>query len=238
MSMDENNLAGPVPETSSTMLRQLAEGADSMRWTDFVDLYKPVLIYWLNVLRGGPMPSLSPDMYDDIVQETLVSLMKLFPERRYKKDRARFRTLLSAVLRRRAVDCLRKSGGARLSFLPEEDMRELLDARLADSGAARDEGGADSELRGELWRLIVERVFRESNFSGRSRAIFLRGINGESTDALAQEFGIDRNAIYQIRNRIMGKLTEKARALSRETGGILDMIDALEDMEDGGNGDD
>ena len=46
----------PVPETSSTMLRELANGADSVRWTEFVDLYTPVLTYWLHLLRNGPMP--------------------------------------------------------------------------------------------------------------------------------------------------------------------------------------
>lgn len=237
MPIDDKNRDGPIPETSSTMLRELAGGADSARWTDFVDLYKPVLVYWLNALRNGPLPMLSRDMYDDIVQETLVSLMKLFPSRRYEKDRARFRTLLSSVLRRRAVDCLRRRGDARLSFLPDEDMLLLLESRQLSTSANAANGTADSELRAELWRLIVDRVFRESNFSGQSRAVFMRSMAGESTDSIAVEFGLDRNTIYQIRNRIMAKLTQKARALSRESGDILGMIEALESM-DGGNGDD
>ena len=235
MKQDDNDRGSPVPETSSTMLRELAGGADSARWTEFVDLYTPVLVYWLNCLRNTKLPSLSPEMYDDIVQETLVSLMKLFPSGRYDRNRARFRTLLSSILRKRAVDCLRKSGYATLRFLPEEEMQCVLEAGL-DARAEAAEREERRELRAELWRLIVERVFRESNYSGQTRAIFMRSVAGESMETLTREFGVERNAIYQIRTRIMKKLTEKARDLSRESSDILDMIDALEG-EQGGKGD-
>lgn len=224
----------PVPETSSTMLRDLANGADSARWTEFVDLYTPVLVYWLNCLRNGPLPSLAPDMFDDIVQETMVSLMKLFPQRSYDRGKARFRTLLWTILRRRAMDFLSDSDRDVLRFMPEESIEGLQEIGRLD---APDPSGDDAgrRLRDDLWRLIVDRVFAESNFSGRSKAIFTRHVAGESLTDLAREFGMDRNAAYQLKNRIMKKLTEKARALERESGDIIDMICALE-REQGENG--
>jgi DNA-binding CsgD family transcriptional regulator len=90
------------------------------------------------------------------------------------------------------------------------------------------EDDAGRRLRDDLWRLIVDRVFAESNFSGRSKAIFTRNVAGESLTDLAREFGMERNAAYQLKNRIMKKLTDKARALERESGDIIDMICALE----------
>ena len=219
---------GPVPETSSTMLRELADGADSVRWTEFVDLYTPVLAYWLECLRKGPLPSLSPDMFDDIIQETMVSLMKLFPQRRYNKDRARFRTLLQSILRNRAIDCLADAGRASLRSLPEEKADVVRDGLGLPPFDGGDDGEEAERLRMELSRLLVDRVFRESNFSGRSKAIFLRLAAGEPASALAEEYGMERNAIYQLKNRVVAKLTEKARALQRESGDILDMICALE----------
>ena len=224
----------PVPETSSTMLRDLAGGADSARWTEFVDLYTPVLTFWLNRLRIGPLPSLAPDMFDDIIQETMVSLMKLFPQRGYDKGKARFRTLLWTVLRRRAVDYLVDSDRDILRFMPEESITGLQETgRLDAPDPAADE--ARRRLRDDLWRLIVDRVFAESNFSGRSKAIFTRHVAGESLTDLAAEFGMDRNAVYQLKNRIMKKLSDKARALERESGDIIDMICALEREQGGKN---
>ena len=225
----ENKSVGKchVPETSSTMLRDLAGGADSARWTEFVDIYTPVLVYWLNCLRNGPLPSLAPDMFDDIIQETMVSLMKLFPQQSYDRGKARFRTLLWTILRRRAMDFLSDSDRDILRFMPEGSIGDLQDRGLLDAPDPA-EDDASRQLRDDLWRLIVDRVFAESNFSGRSKAIFTRHVAGESLTDLAREFGMDRNAAYQLKNRIMNKLTEKAHALRRESGDIIDMICALE----------
>lgn len=223
-----------VPETSSTMLRDLANGADSVRWTEFVDLYTPVLVYWLYCLKKGPLPSLAPDMFDDIIQETMVSLMKLFPQKTYDRNRARFRTLLWTILCRRAMDFLSDSDRDVLRFMPEESIGGLQERGLLDAPDPA-EDDARRKLRGDLWRLIVDRVFAESNFSGRSKAIFMRHVAGESLTDLAREFGMDRNAAYQLKNRIMKKLTEKARALQSESGDIIDMICTLE-REQGENG--
>lgn len=218
----------PVPETSSTMLRELANGADSVRWTEFVDLYTPVLTYWLHLLRNGPMPSLSPDMFDDIIQETMVSLMKLFPRGGYRKDIARFRTLLQTILRKRAIDYLEKARPATLKILPEDSIRFAEEEGRIPAFADAGEGEDAHRLRADFSRLLVDRVFKESNFSGRSKAIFLRLAAGEPAASLAAEYGMERNAIDQLKSRIIGKLTEKARTLQRESGDILDMICALE----------
>lgn len=211
------------------MLRELADGADSARWTRFVDIYTPVLRYWLDCLRRGPLPSLTMAMYDDIVQETLVSMMKVFPTRRYDRNRARFRSFLSAILRKRAIDFLRQSGYAALNFMPDSEMEAVIESSL-DASARTDASESEEfrELRLELWRLLIDRVFRESRFSGRSQAIFLRSVAGESDESLAREFGMERNAIYQTRFRIVKKLEEKARALSRGSKDIMDIIAALE----------
>lgn len=225
---------GKSPETSTALLRDLATGADAVRWTEFVELYTPVLHYGLHCLRKGSMPWLSPEMFDDIVQETFVSLAKTFPAGGYRRDRARFRTFLSAILRKRAVDFLRKSHAQSLRFLPDDQLQGVLDEAslpFSNPTAADNDTPERRKLRSRLWSLMVDRVFRESNFSGRSRAIFLRLVAGESTDALASEYGLEKNAIYQLKARVMKALTAKARALTRESSDLLDIVFALESTQ-------
>ena len=231
MNDDSSPLPVQFPDTSSALLRDLATGADAARWTEFVELYTPILHYALHCLRQTSLPALSPEMFDDIVQETFVSLVKSFPTDGYRRDRARFRTFLSAILRKRAVDCLRKSRLQNLRFLPADQLQGLLDASPAPVSAPppdAPDSPENRELRSRLWSLMVDRVFRESNFSGRSRAIFRRLAAGESADALAREYGLEKNAVYQLKARVMKALTAKARALARESGDLLDIVFALE----------
>lgn len=228
---------GFAPDTSTALLRELATGADAARWTQFVKWYSPFLHCWLKGLKARDMPWLEPAMFDDIVQETFVSLVKIFPNGGYRRDRARFRTFLHAILRKRAVDFLRKSGNHALRFLPCDQLQGLLEASpdafsLPLDGD--DDGPERRELRSRLCSLMVERVFQESNFSGQSRAVFFRLMAGESPDALAREYGLEKNAIYQLKHRVMKALAAKAQTLSRGAVDLLDLVFALE-REQGGS---
>ena len=60
---------GKAPETSTALLRDLATGADAVRWAEFVRLYTPVMHCFLHSLRKTKMPGLSPELFDDIVQD-------------------------------------------------------------------------------------------------------------------------------------------------------------------------
>lgn len=231
MNADLFAKTGRAPETSTALLRELATGADSVRWTEFVELYTPFLHCALQGMRKGRLPWLSPEMFDDIVQETFVSIAKTFPGGGYRRDKARFRTFLSSILWNRAVDFLRKSHNRNLRFLPDDRLRAALDAAPENCFAPDADSPERRELRSRLWSLMVERVFRESNFSGRSQAIFRRLAAGESPDALSAEFGLEKNAVYQLKNRVMKALAAKARELSRESNDLLDLVFALESRQ-------
>jgi len=219
---------GNVPDTSTALLRDLAAGPDARRWTEFAALYAPVLRHWLHCLRQGPLPALEEDMFDDIVQETFVSLVKVFPDGGYRRDRARFRTFLSAVLRRRAVDALRRSGRRVLRVLPSGKVEALADAAADAFPAPAADDPDGRELRARLWRFLVERVFRESRFSERSKRVFLRLAAGEPPSALAREFGLAENAVYQLKSRVLKALAAEARTLPREPADLFDLVAAFE----------
>lgn len=57
--------------------------------------------------------------------------------------------------------------------------------------------------------------------------IFLRNIAGESLTDLAEEYNIDRNALYQQKNRIIKKIKEKAKDLKVGVNDIFSIIDKL-----------
>ena len=224
---DENREAPTVPKTSSAMLRDLANPAAYSRWIEFIELYRPVLVYWLNCMKAGSLSSLNSSMYDDIIQETFISLMKIFPKGSFDSEKARFRTFLQTILHNRAVDYLKKSHLINLNFVSNEkfDIFQGYDLLKEPSIDKDDEG--NHQLWCDLWNLIIDRVFEEANFSGRAKVIFLRNIAGESLTDLAKEYNIERNALYQQKNRIIKKIKEKAKDLKVGVNDIFSIIDKL-----------
>ena len=94
---------------------------------------------------------------------------------------------------------------------------------------AEDDAMADRlSALADLWQLLVHNVFSEGRFSGQSRSIFLRLASGQSTvRQLAEEFGLEENAIYQLKKRIMTRFEEKAAALRAGGADLADLLERL-----------
>lgn len=206
--------SSPIPDTSTTLLRALGADADSPRWAEFVRLYVPVLRYFLFGLRKTH-PSLDESLFDDIVQETLVALVTLFPEGRYDRSRGPFRDFLRGILRNKAMHQLEKRGRIASS---EEDVP-------ADTAPATP---SDGELHEDLWRLLVDRTFREAHYSEQSKTVFLKLISGEnSIEELSRAYRLKPNAIYQLKKRILDNMKKTCLRLSRDGGDLTDLLENL-----------
>ena len=64
-----------VPETSTTLLREISSDVENARWPEFVSRYRPMMVAYLN----ARFPYVDAD---DIVQETLIALSKALPPSR------------------------------------------------------------------------------------------------------------------------------------------------------------
>ena len=211
--------AYPVPETSTGLLRNVSQGPDAERWPDFVARYKPVLEYYLAGMAKAD-PRLSRDLWDDIEQETFVALLTTLPEGRYDRAKGGFHSFLRGVLRHKAQRALERRG--EVAGVPEDDASGALSTEEEDAVADRLAALAD------LWQLLVRNVFSEGRFSGQSRSIFLRLASGQSTvRELAAEFGLEENAVYQLKKRVMTRFEEKAAALRAGGADLADLLEKL-----------
>ena len=61
-----------IPTTSTTLLRDLAQDSQHARWGEFVARYRPMMEAYMR----ERFPSLEAD---DVIQETLIELIKVFP---------------------------------------------------------------------------------------------------------------------------------------------------------------
>jgi DNA-directed RNA polymerase specialized sigma24 family protein len=68
-----------IPTTSTTLLRDLAQDSQHVRWGEFAQRYRPMM----EAFMRERFPTVDAD---DAVQETLIALIKVFPVYRYSPE--------------------------------------------------------------------------------------------------------------------------------------------------------
>ena len=91
-----------IPETSTTLLRDIAQDSQHARWAEFVARYRPMMEAYMR----ERFPSVEAD---DAIQETLIALIETFPVYHYSPDeKGSFHNYLTGILRNKALRLLHK----------------------------------------------------------------------------------------------------------------------------------
>ena len=199
----------PVPTTSTRLLRDLAADRESLRWNDFVHRYRPMMLAFVQ----QRFPYLS-DEAEDLAQETFSALAESLPDYRYDPgELGSFHNYLTGILRNRACRALRRRAQESRSVEAAADL-----ARADAAEVRRDE----EELR--RWRdavcdIALRQLLSDPAVQERTKEVFRRTVvAGESPAAVAEAFGMERNAVDQIKNRMMRRLREIVAALAAADG--------------------
>ena len=185
-----------IPTTSMTLLRDVASDSQHARWSEFVERYRPMMEAYLH----ERFPHVDAD---DMVQETLVALIKSMPAYRYvPEETGHFRNYLTGILRHKALRSTERSN--RQGKLKNDYAYAM--ARKAD-GTIHLEDGGDDEWRRSLMEIALGQFLADESIHARTREVFRRvAVNGERPDDVAVAFGIERNAVDQIKKRMMPRL--------------------------------
>ena len=188
-----------VPETSTTLLRDLAASAENVRWVEFVARYRPMMEAYMR----ERFPSVEDD---EAIAETLVSLVDVF--RRYRYDPAetgRFRNYLTGILRHKALRLCKEA----------ERQGDLRRKMAAEPLPVRDDP-EDVDYRQSLFEIAVRQFFDDETIAPRTKEIFRRtAIKGESPETVAKSFIMERHAVDQIKSRSIAKLRTIIKALEK-----------------------
>ena len=205
-----------TPTTSETLLRRLASNPGSPRDEEFARLYEPVLRRYVAQCPAGGEP-LQPADRDDLVQEIYLSVHSALAGFRYDPARGRFRAYLRRVVRN--------------LVLRRTEERERDAAFAAECAAAGDAGAPDEadSLRFRVWTLALARVLDSGRFSPNTAAAFRRfAIDGVPAESVGAEFGMRPNAVYQLKNRVLGAVRDELRRAGHGRLSLGDLCDALE----------
>ena len=188
-----------APDTSTTLLRDLAGRADHPRWGEFVVRYRPLMESYLHEW----FPSLE---MDDLIQETFVAIAKTLPDYRYVPDeKGHFHNYLTGILHHKALNALKR-----------QNRRNEVTREYALDPSAR---GIGNDADVEKWRetvceVALQQLLADPSVTGRKRQIFMRtAMKGESPEDVAASLAVSRAVVDQTKKRMMDRLRELVERL-------------------------
>ena len=188
-----------VPDTSVTLLRNLAASAENERWTEFVTRYRPMMEAYMR----ERFPSVEAD---EAIAETLVALVDVFRSYCYEpEETGRFHNYLTGILRHKALRLCKQAER-------ERSLRE----RVAEEPKVSPDDPEEENYRKALFDIAARQFFEDESIAPRTKEIFRRtAIKGESPEAVARSFMMERHAVDQIKSRSIAKLRAFVEALEK-----------------------
>ena len=222
MKEQDNSQSRKDQDTSSGLIRDVGSDPDSMRWNELVSLYRPMMVLWLRNITERH-PSLRAELYDDVIQDTLICLAQKLPDFEYDREKGHFR----GYLRKMLTNCAFKA--ARCDFANHRLVPVDMSADgVAEWPDARDEDSVSPEMVQTLWNILLERVFSDGNFSRQSQTVFRKLISGEAgVTELSETYNMAPNAIYQLKSRVIAAIKRRKRLLDRQCDTMLDYLEKM-----------
>lgn len=191
-----------TPETSTTLLRDLAQDSQHARWAEFVARYRPMMDAYMR----ERFPFVEAD---DAIQETLIALIKTFPVYNYSpEETGAFHNYLTGILRNKALSQI------------ERERRHSANLRAyADEMRNAASSGASPRLessRRDIFEIALRQLLADKSVHELTREVFRRvAVNGEDPEEVASDIGKTRNAVYQMKDRMMTRLKGFVAALEK-----------------------
>ncbi len=189
-----------IPETSTTLLKDISGDADNARWPEFVSRYRPMMCDYVKT----HFPGLDAD---ELVQQTLIALSNVLPRYRYAPDETgRFHNYLTGILRNKALKLCEKR--SRELAMKAELQRGAVDPVAS---TAAEEAAAWREA---LLEIAMRQLLSDERIPDKSKQIFQRVmVDGLAPEDVAAAYGTSRNNVDQTKRRMLERLRRIVRSL-------------------------
>ena len=197
-------------KTRATLLERMRDWRDRESWKDFFDTY------WKLIYGTARKSNLSDYEAQEVVQETLISVSRRFPQFRYNA-RGSFRVWLRRLTKWRVVDQIRK----RPRWVPAHgtlDAEESVDviANLPEPA---------SLVPNEIWEKDWQKTLVEAGLARirarvkpRTYQLFDFYVNKDwPAEKVAERFGVNTAAVHLAKCRILDMLKQEVARLEKET---------------------
>lgn len=189
-------------ETRQSLLFRAQTGQENA-WRDLTDLYRPLIIGWLN------RQNVPPSDLEDLSQEILLTVVKHLPSFQHSGHRGAFRSWLRTVVSSRTADYWRSLDAGMQATGGSGAVAALHQIEDADSDLNRQ---WDEEHDGYVLDCLLDLV--EEEFEPATMQAFRRlALDGAAGSVVAEELGMSVAAVYGAKSRVLQRIREEAEGL-------------------------
>ena len=192
-------------QTRQTLLQRASDPDDHKAWEEFEQYYRE----FIRMVRF--QMNCDVDDHNDLVQEILLRIWKTLPELNYNRDRARFRTWLSHLIRNKVIDHFRKLKRVNQK---QERVKEEVDHEKSIISEPELVEVIQKEWEVHIVKLALNNI--SSLFTERAIEAFELGMEGVQTAQIAEKLAIKENSVIKLRNRVKHRLVKEIQHLREE----------------------
>ncbi|MBL9145649.1 MAG: sigma-70 family RNA polymerase sigma factor [Verrucomicrobiaceae bacterium] len=200
--------------TRFTLIEALRNGGGASAWERFYNTYSSVVISFARRQGCDEHAAL------DVLQETMMVILRKLPDFQYDRERGRFRNWLMTIASNKVREARRRAKVDRLVSL--DAPQEGTHPSLADQLSAETESASDNlerDWRSTLLETALRKILEDPRTNSVSITIFRQvALENIEPSEVARLHGMKENNVYQIKNRIMTRL--KAIIAELETGAV------------------
>ena len=197
--------------TRQSLLLRLKNAPTDAAWEEFYQAY------WVVILSYAQKLGLEQHSAEDVLQETMVALMRILPRFEYRPERGKFRNFVFTITHRKTQAALRRA--RRMAEIPldgaSDDDRPSLAETLADEKEMLPSESLDVKWQESLQEEALRRLLNDPTIKGQTLEVFkVYVLQNVSAEEVAAKFGIAKNNVFQIKNRLIKKFQEEIKKLT------------------------
>jgi RNA polymerase sigma-70 factor, ECF subfamily len=191
-----------MDETRQSLLLRARTGEETA-WTDLTDLYRPLIVGWLN-RQGVPAGDLN-----DLSQDVLLTVVKHLPGFQHSGQRGAFRAWLRTIIVSRTADYWRSQEAGSRAAGGSGATAAL--QQLADPDSDLNQRWDEEHDRYVLDCLLdlIEEEFQPTTL----RAFRRLALDGAGAAEVAAELGLSVAAVYVAKSRVLARIRQEAEGL-------------------------
>ncbi len=186
-----------IPATRASLLLRLRDPHDEAAWTQFVELYAPVVYGYAR--KQGLQDADAADLCQEVLRAVAGAVGRLD----YDPERGAFRNWLFTVVRRKLWNW-RAAQQNRTPGSGDTETHRLLQQQPA---PVPDEANWDAEFEDRLFAWACAQVRREVS-EATWRAFWRTAVDDWPGKEVAAELGLTITAVYSARSRVLARLKE------------------------------